>query len=395
MRLLLLLVLTASLARTASAQPSVPFPTEADVPELSELATVSLLTMLPGREVYSLFGHTALRISDPMLGMDRTYNYGTFDFSQPYFVLRFLRGHLDYQLAVTSFERTLAEYRFQDRPVIEQHLALEAEEKQALFRFLESNYLPQQREYRYDFLFDNCSTRPWDALVWATDGRLTLGAYAPPDGSFRDLLAPYVAADPGLWLGMELGLGRTVDRTPTPREGLFLPLELFDAAELARIGDRPLVTRTDTLFWVAEAGMPAPRFPWPTALAWGILALGVLLTALRSPAALRAFDLTLLFVTGLAGVILLLLWIATEHHVTRRNLDLLWLWPTHLVALVLLARNARPELLRPYFGLVAAASVLAAVLGLIGVLHAAVAPMALLVALRLGTRALRPTLIPA
>src|SRR5690554_2744107 len=105
----LLLVL---LPAVALGQQAPPFERLADVPALSDEAEISLLTMLPGREVYSLFGHTAFRVRDPALGLDRTYNYGTFDFDQPGFVLRFARGQLLYQLAVASFERTLAEYQY-------------------------------------------------------------------------------------------------------------------------------------------------------------------------------------------------------------------------------------------------------------------------------------------
>ncbi|MDX1531594.1 MAG: DUF4105 domain-containing protein, partial [Rhodothermales bacterium] len=136
--LLLVTLLPGLLPEPARAQ----FAREAAVPPLSDAAEVSLLTMLPGDEIYSLFGHTAFRVRDPALGLDRTYNYGTFDFDQPGFVLRFMRGQLLYRLATAPFARTLAEYRYLGRPIVEQRLALPAEAEQALFQYLESNRLP-------------------------------------------------------------------------------------------------------------------------------------------------------------------------------------------------------------------------------------------------------------
>ena len=228
-----------------------------DLPDLSPEAEVSLLTMLPGDEVYALFGHTAFRIADPALGLDRTYNYGTFDFEQPFFVVRFARGLLDYQLSVAPFERTLAEYRYMERPIIEQRLDLSPEAKQRLFRFLETNYLPENRAYRYDFFFDNCSTRPRDALEAALGRRPDYNDYrAGSTATFRDLLQPYLDGAPLTDLGIDLGLGAPTDRVATHREAMFLPLELMRAYDAATLDGRPLVAATDTLFWIDGAGLP-------------------------------------------------------------------------------------------------------------------------------------------
>jgi len=407
MRLTLALLLSALLVPAALAQPEgarpLPFPTEPPLPALSEAAEVSMLTMLPGREVYSLYGHTALRVRDPLLGMDRTYNYGTFDFNQPNFVIRFLRGQLDYQLAAAPFERTLAEYHFLGRPILEQKLALDAAERQEVFRYLEANLLPEHRTYRYDFLFDNCSTRPRDVLEWALGERMVLGGYAPPEGTFRDLVGTYQRADPGLDLAIGLGLGGPMDRPPTPREAQFLPLELFRALEAATVDGRPLVAATDTLFWVPGAGLPPRAFPWPVALGWALFIGGAALTLWPAAAAARArgvLDAVLLGVAGAAGLLLALLWFGTEHVVTKANADLLWAWPTHLAAAFFVARDNLAPAFRVYL-LAAAALALAAALsagaGLLA-LHAGVLPLALLIALRCGARALplrRPAPSPA
>ncbi len=393
--LALLLLVSVAAGQPAAGQPAAGQP--AAVPSLSARAEVSLLTMLPGDEVYSLFGHTAFRVADPALGLDRTYNYGTFDFDQPFFIARFARGLLDYQLAVAPTEQVVAAYRYLERPVIEQRLALPAEAKQALFQFLETNYLPQHRAYRYDFFFDNCSTRPRDALEAALRQRLDYGDYAPPGRSFRDLLQPYLEAVPLTDLGIDLGLGAPTDRPATPREAMFLPLELMRAFDAARLDGRPLVAATDTLFWVNGAGMPEAAFDWPTLVAWLLLGLGVGVTALavRRVSWRRVahrFDVALFGIVGLAGVILAWLWLGTEHAVTGPNGNLGWAWPAHLGVAVLIARRNRSWGLRVY-GAVAAAATLGVVLAepaLPQDFHPAVLPLGLLLALRAAVYALRP-----
>ena len=399
------------LASAATAQPVAPpgepFPPLGDpavdarlgpppVDALSDAATASLLTMLPGEEVYALFGHSALRIHDPATGLDRAYNYGTFDFRQPFFVLRFARGELDYVLDTAPFPDEVARYEWLRRPMIEQRLALDAATVRALYRRLETNALPEHRAYRYRFFYDNCSTRLLDVVDAARRdvGRTPVALPdAPQTASFRDLIRPYVAADPLLWVGMSTGLGTPADETASTRQRAFLPLELLRLMDTATLDGRPLVAARDTVFWVEGAGMPRRTFPWPSALTWGLLALGVALTIAerrRAPGRLvRTLDAALLAGTGLMGLALLLLWFATAHDVTGPNLHLLWAWPTHLGAAVLVARGRGG---RGFFIYLASAAVVAAPVALAWPLWpqgmpAAVLPLVLLLALRCGAEA--------
>ena len=399
LRLFVLILFSAS---AALAQPTVRGEV-APVPTLSPDAEVSLLTMLPGDEIYSVFGHTAFRVRDPALGLDRTYNYGTFDFDQPFFVVRFARGLLDYQLSVAPMERTVAEYRYLERPIIEQRLDVPAEARQNLFQFLETNYLPENRAYRYDFFFDNCSTRPRDALERALGQRLDYGGYEPRGESFRDLLQPYLEAVPLTDFGIDLGLGAPTDREATDREAMFLPLELMRAFDEASFEGQPLVASRDTLFWVEGAGMPEEAFDWPTLVAWLVALLGIGLTVAawrgRGARAIRRFDAGLFGLIGLVGLIILWLWIGTEHSVTGPNANLLWAWPTHLVAAFLLARRNPSGRLRVYWMLTAAVALgtLLAWPVLPQALHSAVFPLTLLLGVRAGSRALarRPEPAPS
>ena len=128
-----------------------------ELPKLSQNAQISILTCGAGDQLYSAFGHTAFRVQDPTIGLDVVYNYGTFDFDKPNFYTNFAKGKLVYSLSRRSFERFLFEYEYEKRWVKEQILNLSNEEINTLFSYFENNYLPENRDYLYDPLFNNCS----------------------------------------------------------------------------------------------------------------------------------------------------------------------------------------------------------------------------------------------
>ena len=381
----------------APAVDAFPSPDGSDALGLSDAVEVSLLTMMPGEQAYSLFGHSAIRIRDAAAGLDRTYNFGTFDFDQPYFVLRFLRGSLDYQLATAPYEWVLEDYRRQGRPIIEQTLALDAATARALYDVLETNALPENRSYRYDFFFDNCSTRllgAIDSALARTDSGGAARVTLPPQEStltFRELIYPYVRGNPPVHLGTDLALGVPTDEVASPREETFLPLELAAQLDRAVVGGRPLVSRRDTVFWLPQAGLPGEAFPWPLFAAWILFAGTVIWTAIswtKAPDA-RVFDGILFGVVGLAGTVLLLLWLATSHTVTGPNLNVLWAWPTHVLAAVAIVRRRTGSFWATYFGatVVVAAGTAAFWLLLPQVLPPAALPVALMLVLRGAVRA--------
>ncbi len=360
---------------------------------LSDEARISLITILPGEAVYAVFGHSALRLYDPVLGLDVSYNYGTFDFGDPLvFVGRFSYGKLDYFLSVQSFPQAADHYwHVEGRPLIEQVLNLSAAQREALFRFLEINARPENKFYRYDFFFDNCSTRIRDVLEQVLGEAVQFAPAPDPGLSFRGLIDPYLAGKPFVHLGVDLGLGAPADRLATPRETTFLPLYLmasFDHATVRIDGQTgPLVARTDTVAGVAARAAPEPAPPWPAIFGWALLALGLVLT-LRDVRARqvghRLFDGLLFGVAGVAGLLVAFLWFVSLHQPTRGNLNLFWAWPTHLVAALALAGRARGRWLRIYL----AAAALATLVLLLGwplwpqALPPAVLPLLLLLAVR-------------
>ena len=187
---------------------------------LSESARVSLVTIVPGKKVYSLFGHNALRVFDPERGIDIAYNYGTFDFGNPLvFSARFAYGDLNYRLTRQSYERMVAFYPVEEgRPVIEQHLDLDAEQREEIFRFLEWNSQPENAYYRYDFYYDNCATRIRDVLEEVLGQELVVGS-PDPGGTMRQLLDPYLVEKSWLHFGMDVGQGLPADAGATLANG--------------------------------------------------------------------------------------------------------------------------------------------------------------------------------
>ncbi len=367
MRFLLLLLLTSAAAAQA------PLTGAATMDAPADTLAVSLLTMLPGHEVYSLFGHSAIRVRSDARGLDRTYNFGTFDFDQPFFMVRFARGQLDYVLDTAPFQDDLAQYQYLGRPIIEQRLVLTPAAAETLLSNLETNALPENRAYRYDFFFDNCSTRLLDAIERATteagQGPLQL-APAAAHPTFRQLLAPYTRGTPTLAMGMDLGIGTPADRVATDREQTFLPVGLADALDRATVGGKPLVAARDTLFWVPGAGVVPDRTEPAVPIAALVLLLAWGAAALR-PRRLgwlgRTADAVLFGVAGIAGVVVAFLWFATDHTVTGPNLNLLWAFPAHLGLAWAAGRGALSRPWRVYAALAAAGAVAALVVHFAGV----------------------------
>ncbi len=297
--------------------------------QLSDKASVSLITLHPGEAIYALWGHSALRIRDPERGMDIVYNYGTFEFGSPLsFVARFAYGKLDYSLARQHYPSLVAFVRqVQWRTVVEQHLSLTAAQKDTLFRFLENNALPENRTYRYDFLFDNCATRIRDLFTQVLG--IPLPAEAASDSTYRDLLRPYATRQSFLHLGINLGMGMPVDAAASDRS--FLPLELVRVVGAMRSGGRSLVARTESV------NVAAPRaqseFSWAAGLAWLALSFGLGISFLGSVRLTRVFDRVCYTIVGCGGLLIAFLWLVSLHTVSDSNLNLLWMWPAHAVVI--------------------------------------------------------------
>lgn len=308
---------------------------------LSEQSRVTLFTCGPGVELYAGFGHSALWISDPETGIDRLYNYGTFDFNTPNFYAKFVRGRLDYVLSVTNVSRFLTEYDYRKISVTAQKLNLTLEERQRLYNLIETNYLPENRMYRYDFFYDNCATRLRDIVAEATNNQVK---FNEPDQnlSFRQMLFPYLEHSPWTKFGINLILGLSSDIISTPEQYMYLPEKMQRAFASATIGseNRPLVESEkkilDQRYTHSDKWYLHPAFCFSVLL---LLVLALSIFDLKRKKATPTIDALLFSISTLAGLFLLFMWLGTDHSATNQNLNILWLLPAQAVALWALIRN--------------------------------------------------------
>lgn len=314
---------------------------------LSNEAKVSLITIAPGNSVFegSGFGHSSLWVYDPLNGISRNYNYGTFTFQTGNFLLKFVQGTLPYTLSVVPMEYVVPHYEAERRDLTEQILNLSQAQKQKLFDFLENNALPQNREYQYRFFFDNCSSRIRDALQVACGDSLVY-YNKPIDGeakSFRQWMNEYLEYKPWEKFLMNLALGLPSDEIATPQQEMYLPYNLMHHFEKATIGGKSLVSRTQPLVTTNFSHREQPSQPWwlsPMVL-FGVLVVFVIWYTQRQQKQLKIsflFDKIFFAIVGLAGWILLGLATATNHGVTEWNLHLLWAIPLYLPLAFFLSR---------------------------------------------------------
>lgn len=204
---------------------------------------ISLLTCSPGEELYSTFGHTAIRVKDFANGSDLVFNYGTFEFS-PQFYSQFIRGKLLYILSVEEFASFIYQYQQQSRTVVEQLIQISCDQKQKLLNALLVNARPENRSYRYDFLFDNCTTRAGDMIVNHADTTPVFKNILPEEiPTFRNLIHSYLIKGGQDWskLGIDILLGPKLDKEVTNRQAMFLPDYLLKGFDSTLVNGKELV----------------------------------------------------------------------------------------------------------------------------------------------------------
>lgn len=314
----------------------------AQLPELSSNARFSVITCSPGPDLYSIFGHTAIRFQDVLNGkqVDWVYNYGTFEFSDDFY-WKFSLGKLDYVLSKSHFGEFQYEYIVTGRGVYEQELNFTPEEKTEFFRLLEENYLPENRTYRYDFFLDNCATRVRDMIVKASSQAIFFENNSGPSHTFRDAIQNYLDYMPWSDFGIDLALGLPCDRVMRNGQVMFLPDSLMKEFVTARKGSELLTKPTEELLPV-EFELFNSDVLTPINLFFFFLIIQLItgFIFLRKGKYITPFDRVLLFITGVIGVMVVFLWFFTDHTATKGNLNLLWANPIQLI-LVFLSQNRK------------------------------------------------------
>lgn len=292
---------------------------------------IGVVTMEPGGIFFERFGHNALLVQDDAAGTAISYNFGYFDMEEPGFFGNFVRGHMKYWLVALPLDEDLARYAQTGRGVGVQWLDLTPEAATALAAALAENARPENAQYRYDYYTSNCSTKVRDAIDQAIGGALQPQLAGRSQGNtYRSESVRLAAPAPWMALGFHLGLGGFADRPLSRWDESFIPMRLRDALREVKLADgRPLVSREEALL-PHRVDLPPAEAPRPrTAAFFAGIALAVLAlwSARRAPRALTAGALVFWTLAGLAGTVMALIWLATDHVAGHGNQNLLLFSP--------------------------------------------------------------------
>ena len=295
---------------------------------------ISLLTCAPGSEIYALFGHSAIRYENPEKDQDWVFNYGMFSFKEPNFVMRFIKGETDYQLGVVPFRYFETEYALRGSSVYQQVLNLTDEEKAKLISLLEENYLPSNRVYRYNYFYDNCTTRARDKVEESIQGKVVYPE-TKKEVSFRDIIHEFTAGSEWGEFGIDLCLGSEADEPIDERKQMFAPFYMMEAARGA------MIHRADTVvplvleeFKVVDAVLEdEPAFPLsPMTCAMGLLVATAFVVGwgIRKGRPCLAWNVLMFFLQGLGGCIVAFLFFFSLHPTVGSNWLLMLFHPLAL-----------------------------------------------------------------
>ncbi len=295
---------------------------------------ISLITCGPGNEeIYEVFGHTAIRIIDSTQHTDLVYNYGTFAYG-PDFEMKFMKGKLLYYLDIDRYDNFVMEYVKAKRKVEEQVLLLNDEQKVHVYNFLEWNAEPANKYYKYDFFFDNCATRIRDIFpkpdVFGT--AFQYGRALPQDQrlSFRDIINIYFAGDHWTRTGVNILLGSRIDRVMTNDDIMFLPDYLRDGIAGATVNGQKIAAPASII--LAGTPLPKPGINGPLLMTCVVAILTILGLSIKRLRVLgRVMGALLFLVTGLLGILILVMWFGTDHQGCGNNFNILWCLPTNLI----------------------------------------------------------------
>lgn len=327
--------------------------------------SMSILTCGKGSELYASFGHTAIRIQEKNSGLDRVYNYGVFNFSDPKFYQKFTLGKLDYYLDTSSYDNFINEYEYYERQVKEQQLDLPQAEIESVVNFLNNNLLPENKYYRYDFTEDNCATRVRDIFPEVLGINFLWGEILNNKrASYRHAINLELGHNPWARFGINLLLGSTVDKTIDDDQIMFLPIYLEEGLKNAKYRMEPLVKETKIVQDKQET-LPL-RINGPLWMNIGILLLTALSFHVRIFSYLKPIiRFFLLFSVGALGCIMLFMWIFTNHEQCAANYNILWAVPIHIV--IAFVAHKRTEWMRIFSLLFISLLMVAFIIHLIGI----------------------------
>ena len=303
--------------------------------KLTTESKISILTIGPGTSLNDAFGHSAIRIKDPVYKFDIVFDYGRYDFETENFYLKFAQGKLDYEINQSDFEVFMRYYQYNNRSVKEQLLNLNTEQKTAFYYLLKEAIKPENKSYPYDFFYNNCATKIKDDIETILNNQL---AYYPKTTfkqfSFRNLIRSDLNQNSWGSFGIDIALGSKIDQIARVEEHMFLPKYLHQLLENARLktDDSRLVSISKTLY-PSDAITKTNFFSSPLFIlgALALIMLFITYKDYKNNTRSKWLDMGLFAFTGVVGVLLLLLWFATDHQTTAYNYNLLWAFALNIL----------------------------------------------------------------
>lgn len=357
--------------KAQNANMSVEEATADSISQQMDSVEISLLTCSPGQKIWSLYGHTAVRYEDKAHNVDLAINYGMFNFKQKNFMLRFVFGRTDYEMGIEPFSMFLLEYAKEGRGVVQQTLNLTREEKLAITQAIALNYQPENRVYRYNYFYDNCTTRARDMLAEHLNGKVEYKIDQSVKPTYRQMIHQWNESHPWMSFGCDLLLGTGADRETDFAQQQFLPDTLrkdFGKAMVVEPGGmkHTLVDTTFTLLKVNEANADTHSNIWDTLTPWKVfLALFIITIAIAAIEYKRKkvfwlYDVVLLTLDGLAGLCLFAM-IFSLHPTVKVNLQILILNPLNIVFAYSVGNSIVKGMYSKYWTFMLACAVLAVI----------------------------------
>lgn len=335
---------------------------------------ISLLTCSPGQEIWSLYGHTAIRFNDKLHQTDLAINYGLFSFGEKNFIIHFVFGKTDYQMGICPFSMFLMDYAKQGRGVVQQTLNLTREEKMAITQAIALNYQPANRIYRYNFFYDNCTTRARDIIVNHLNGKVEYKVDPNVRPTYRQMVHQWNSYHRWMSFGCDLLLGYGSDRATDYAQQQFLPDSLradFDNAMVVDLAGhkRKLVSSKEEVLKVNEANVDSSKSIWNLITPTIFFAILLFVTAVIFVIELKRlktfwlYDVILLTLDALAGLVLFLM-IFSEHPTVKVNFQILLLNPLSLIFVYFVGNSAIRQKYHFYWTMLAVCIILFFIAGI-------------------------------
>ncbi len=320
--------------------------------QYSDSIQISVLTCTSGTELYSSFGHSAFRIKDykkPKL--DVVYNYGMFNYNAPNFYVNFAKGKLRYFLARTYYSDFKQEYKNDNRGITSQVLHLTNSQKEELATYLEYNAKPENATYSYDFFYNNCATKINDVLQIVFSEGLKATKNSKLKHTFRTLINRSVLFNSWGSIGINTALGSVIDKKASPKEHQFLPDYTAKSIAETTLNNKPLVRQTQTLLLAKKQEITSHQL-WNPLFIICIVSAWILIVTFfdyKRQKQSKHIDIIIQLTTGTIGVVLLLLWFATDHTATANNLNILWAFAPNLIIAFLSFKKQPPNWMPFYY----------------------------------------------